>query len=435
MFPCPICVLDHTLPVPPGELFDVVEEFVTPHLSDPPRPLGPGPVHYTLTGVEWGPEHRTIDVNARLCVPRLDERYHLQEADAWEIEHVQEIKWDDLTTNVLVSVQATPAGDEQVQARIVAHPGTEAEQIAVRLAAHIVRETACTAYADHAELVAAQNAAAEKWVEWLDARITRLMAEKEAEEKAFVFPVERQITLRSLSTTVDIFIEELWKHLHRFPPEDVPTGDGHISLRPHYAPGHPEPIESPSLYVFARHHTVKDGAEVAPPTIIGPVIFVKAYRRGTERIDVVVTCLHRTLEGYLERLVGMIRDWHPEARVDGEPGRSEAAEEKGTGTAGGIAQFRTLVEEACRKSTLQSAPAARQSMGHPVRAQAQPLAAKGAGSGSLPPVTDPTNQRILQWVTEDPDLIDLAIAKRLGISRQAVNVRRNKLKAMGYKVR
>ena len=316
MFPRSICVLDHTLPVPPGELFDVVEEFVTPHLSDPLRPLGPGLVHYTLTGVEWGKEHGTIDVNARLCVPRLEERYHLQEADAWEIEHVQEIEWDDLTANVLVSVQVTPAGDEQVQARIVAHPGTEAEQIAVRLAAHIVRETACTAYADHAELVAAQNAAAEKWVEWLDARITRLMAEREAEEEAFVFPVERQITLRSLSTTVDIFIEELWKHLHRFPPENVPTDDGHISLRSHYAPGYPELIESPSLYVFARHHTVKDGAEVAPPTIIGPVIFVKAYRRGTERVDVVVTCLHRTLEGYLERLVGMIRDWHPEARVE-----------------------------------------------------------------------------------------------------------------------
>jgi hypothetical protein len=52
-----------------------------------------------------------------------------------------------------------------------------------------------------------------------------------------------------------------------------------------------------------------------------------------------------------------------------------------------------------------------------------------------PPVTDPTDQRILAWVTEDPHLTDRDIAQRLGIHRQPVNERRRRLQAMGYKVR
>jgi hypothetical protein len=51
------------------------------------------------------------------------------------------------------------------------------------------------------------------------------------------------------------------------------------------------------------------------------------------------------------------------------------------------------------------------------------------------PVTDPTDQRILQWVTEDPDLTDDQIGQKLGISRQAANMRRNRVGSMGYKVR
>jgi hypothetical protein len=51
------------------------------------------------------------------------------------------------------------------------------------------------------------------------------------------------------------------------------------------------------------------------------------------------------------------------------------------------------------------------------------------------PVTDPTDQRILAWVTEDPHLTDRDIAQRLGIHRQPVNERRRRLQAMGYKVR
>jgi hypothetical protein len=54
---------------------------------------------------------------------------------------------------------------------------------------------------------------------------------------------------------------------------------------------------------------------------------------------------------------------------------------------------------------------------------------------ALPEVTDPTDKRILEWVTQDPDLKDKEIGQRLGISRQAVNPRRKKLEAMGYKVR
>jgi hypothetical protein len=51
------------------------------------------------------------------------------------------------------------------------------------------------------------------------------------------------------------------------------------------------------------------------------------------------------------------------------------------------------------------------------------------------PVTDPTDQRILAWVTEDPHLTDRDIAQRLGIHRQPVNERLRRFQAMGYKVR
>lgn len=56
-------------------------------------------------------------------------------------------------------------------------------------------------------------------------------------------------------------------------------------------------------------------------------------------------------------------------------------------------------------------------------------------SGDLPPVTDPTDVKILEWVTKDPDTSDTEIGQRLGISRQAVNQRRRKLEEMGYQVR
>jgi hypothetical protein len=61
--------------------------------------------------------------------------------------------------------------------------------------------------------------------------------------------------------------------------------------------------------------------------------------------------------------------------------------------------------------------------------------ADGADESKLPPITDHTDKRIWKWVRDDPDLLDQEIAQRLNISRQAVNARRNKLKAMGYRVR
>ena len=54
---------------------------------------------------------------------------------------------------------------------------------------------------------------------------------------------------------------------------------------------------------------------------------------------------------------------------------------------------------------------------------------------TLPPVTDPTDQKILELVSKNPTLTDYAIGMELNISRQAVNERRRKLQAMGYTVR
>lgn|GEM_PF-6692748 len=51
------------------------------------------------------------------------------------------------------------------------------------------------------------------------------------------------------------------------------------------------------------------------------------------------------------------------------------------------------------------------------------------------PVDDPTDQRILAMVKDDPDLTDTEIAQKLNLSRQAVSARRMRLKAMGYTVR
>jgi len=58
-----------------------------------------------------------------------------------------------------------------------------------------------------------------------------------------------------------------------------------------------------------------------------------------------------------------------------------------------------------------------------------------AHGSTLPPIEDPTDKRIFDLVTDDPDLTDKQIAQYLGITRQAVNSRRRRLKLMGYKVR
>jgi len=316
MLPQSTYVLDHTLPVSPDHLFDIVEDFVSAHLSDTPQPLGPGLTHFTLAGVEWAADHRTIHINVELFVPRQENQWHLREGKSYEIKHTKSTRWGEPCSDVLVRVETVPAEDGNSRARIVAHPGTEAEQLAIRLAAHIVRETACTSYRSHDELVVAQDAAHEKWVKWLEARITRMMIEKQTEERAFVFPVERRVTLRSLETTVDIFMRRLrvrtkLAHLERFY-----TDTGFISLRAHYVPGRPEQDRLPSMYFFAWGHTIKEGVEAKPPTPIGPVIFVQVHQLGPCQIDVVARCTHLRVEVYFEQLVGDVRGWYPEARVE-----------------------------------------------------------------------------------------------------------------------
>jgi hypothetical protein len=54
---------------------------------------------------------------------------------------------------------------------------------------------------------------------------------------------------------------------------------------------------------------------------------------------------------------------------------------------------------------------------------------------NLPPITDLIDQRILQLVSEDPDLTDEQIGERVNLGRQAVNTRRKRLEKMGYSVR
>jgi hypothetical protein len=53
----------------------------------------------------------------------------------------------------------------------------------------------------------------------------------------------------------------------------------------------------------------------------------------------------------------------------------------------------------------------------------------------LPPITDPTDQRIIDIVRKDPSISDQEIGGQVKLSRQAVNKRRNGLEKMGYKVR
>lgn len=60
------------------------------------------------------------------------------------------------------------------------------------------------------------------------------------------------------------------------------------------------------------------------------------------------------------------------------------------------------------------------------------------GNGEPPTprdVTDELDKKILALVKDNPDLTDVNIGKQIGLTRQAVNARRKKLKAMGHKVR
>ncbi len=53
----------------------------------------------------------------------------------------------------------------------------------------------------------------------------------------------------------------------------------------------------------------------------------------------------------------------------------------------------------------------------------------------LPPIEDPTDQRIWDWIQENPKITDAQLGARLNLRRQAVNVRRRALEKMGYPVR
>jgi hypothetical protein len=63
------------------------------------------------------------------------------------------------------------------------------------------------------------------------------------------------------------------------------------------------------------------------------------------------------------------------------------------------------------------------------------MSAHTADGSNLPPITDPIDQRILQLVSEDPNLTDEQIGERVSLGRQAVNTRRKRLEKMGYSVR
>lgn len=58
-------------------------------------------------------------------------------------------------------------------------------------------------------------------------------------------------------------------------------------------------------------------------------------------------------------------------------------------------------------------------------------------SAKLPPVTNAIDKKILELVTDNPDLTDKQVGKEQGVNltRQQVNTRRKRLKAMGYRVR
>jgi hypothetical protein len=53
----------------------------------------------------------------------------------------------------------------------------------------------------------------------------------------------------------------------------------------------------------------------------------------------------------------------------------------------------------------------------------------------LPAITDEIDKRIFDLVENNPDLKDKEIGQEIGLSRQAVNTRRIRLKAVGYRVR
>jgi hypothetical protein len=292
MLPCSTYVLDHTLPVTPDGLFDIVQQFVENLPSGSSQPLGVyGDVHFTLTGVEWGADHRTIDVLAQLSVPRQEDHWRLHEADAYELVHAPTIRWDDLSSMTLVSIEVIPSAAEELPARIMARPGTAAEQLAIRLAAHIVRETAVTSYPSHADKVAAQEAAYEKWKRWLETRLEPLMSDKMDRKLGFSVGQSRVLFLNVGS---DYFVTQLRELTDQVHVERFITEKGYISLRPTHLTYHPRLDRSFVLYLWGRHHKVEDGAETI--SHLGPVILLRVTPLTDKRIEVTATCVLSAVE-------------------------------------------------------------------------------------------------------------------------------------------
>ena len=328
MLPCSTYVLDHTLELAPDDLFSIVEGFVRPLLSDPMKPLSEGAynvMHFTLTGVEWDAERKAIKIIAQLYVPRQEDHWRLQEADTYEIIYTPTIKLDNVSSMALAQVEVTTlseeTGDEKLTARITARPGTEAEQLAIQLAAYIVRETACTAYKHHTELAEAREAAYEKWREWLEAKIKPLMSKKRDRELGF--SVECQRTLGPLNADVDHFVDQLRDLTNPVPAERFTTEKGYISLSPTPLTYRHQPGQPPVLYMWGLHHTVKQDVETV--SHLGPLILFKIITPSDGRFGVIATCLHPAVERYFEGLVEKIKRQCPKAREAGEPTGAELA--------------------------------------------------------------------------------------------------------------
>jgi len=58
--------------------------------------------------------------------------------------------------------------------------------------------------------------------------------------------------------------------------------------------------------------------------------------------------------------------------------------------------------------------------------------AQAQQAGAALPELDPTNQRIWNWIKDDSSITDDEIGRRLGVSRQTVNARRQKIISAGY---
>lgn len=69
------------------------------------------------------------------------------------------------------------------------------------------------------------------------------------------------------------------------------------------------------------------------------------------------------------------------------------------------------------------------------RSQGEQRSTPAAQALALPPVMDEIDRRILEIVTDDPDLTDSQVGAKIGLTRGAVNPRRRALGKAGHRVR